>query len=415
MKPKKDSVFSGIFPSNEPAPPPQGGAPARPAVSEEQLGVINKKIESMERNIVGQIEKKLSEQAPQGESATIARIAELEGRIRDFQEKFVIGAVQSRNIEESKISARREIEELLKVVREQQKYSELDRQMHDQLEKAWHRVEDMEKRLLEFYGTIAAKPAPAPETRPSQDTAVLEERLRSLEASVSAIAGGMSSGRESWAAIERRLADLASSFKLDLSGLSAETRQLQVEASVNRERSEELRKDLKAGEESALGRDEALAALCRNIEARTNSLGAEIKSENERLRDGLKGDIAGILAGTMAEIRRENSAQLAKVLEIYALSAANLADLSALMSDVAAVQKRLPEMAAGVKDLLQALGSVNLAAIPGVSGAVLREHAAAAAYLAADLEAETVLLEKKKSEMEARLAALKTKYGGGAV
>ncbi|HAN04806.1 MAG TPA: hypothetical protein DCQ25_06080, partial [Elusimicrobia bacterium] len=205
---KKDSLFSSVFPQSEPVPAPAPAAtpqPHRPTVSEDQVSALNKKIELLERNIVGELQKKLSERAevpPAPPSpatpALIAKITEMDQRFREFQDKFLLGAAQMKNIEESKISARREIEELLKVVREQQKYSELDRQMHDQLQKAWSRVEEMEQRLIEAYSAASKRPAePAPHPAPPPAPAVsadeiaaavmkavdkrLDERLRPLE------------------------------------------------------------------------------------------------------------------------------------------------------------------------------------------------------------------------------------------
>ena len=170
QKYKKDSVFSSVFPEQTPASPPApAAAPAhKPEVSEGQVSALNKKIEMLERNIVGELQRTLAEHAsappppPPPPSpaipAVISKITEMENRFKEFQEKFLIGAAQMKNIEESKISARREIEELLKVVREQQKYSELDRQMHDQLEKAWGRVEELEKRMMEVYAAAVTRP-----------------------------------------------------------------------------------------------------------------------------------------------------------------------------------------------------------------------------------------------------------------
>ncbi len=46
--------------------------------------------------------------------------------------------------------ARKEMEDLLKAIREQQRSGELDRQMRQQLEKAHTRIEELEKKLLDF-------------------------------------------------------------------------------------------------------------------------------------------------------------------------------------------------------------------------------------------------------------------------
>ncbi|MBU2575255.1 MAG: hypothetical protein KKH28_14395, partial [Elusimicrobia bacterium] len=175
---KKESIFAGLNPA--PAAPSKSAPPSKPAADAESVVVLNRKIDELEKNIVSRLEKKIAEQfkaapsepppsapggpaagggqpaAPAGAEALIAKIAELERRLEDFSRQASLSASQLRNIEESKISARREIEDLLKAVREQQKYTELDRQMHSQLEKSWARVEELEKKLMDFYASVVA-------------------------------------------------------------------------------------------------------------------------------------------------------------------------------------------------------------------------------------------------------------------
>lgn len=179
--PKKSSIFSGLAPAPAPAPAPRpapAAAPAprpapAPSISPEVITDLKQKIDLLEKNIVLQLEKKFGEQlkvqapafsppppppaSPAPETTLLFRkIDEMERRLSDFSHSASISASQLKNIEESKISARREIEDLLKAVREQQKYSELDRQMHEQLERAWTRAEELEKKLMEFYSSVLA-------------------------------------------------------------------------------------------------------------------------------------------------------------------------------------------------------------------------------------------------------------------
>lgn len=331
-KNKRDSVFAGIFPSNEPAPQPVPVQQVhKPAVSEDLAAVLNKKIELMERNIVGQLEKRLAEQVPPPPPppplsglapAVLSKMTEMENRLKDFQEKFLLGAAQLKNVEASKVSGRREIEELLKVVREQQKYSELDRQMHDQLEKAWSRVEEMEKRMMEVYAAAAKKPVepPARGASPAEISAEvlkavnagLEERLKPLEtllknaaaetASVSAAAKKpaelaaevlnaldakleerlapletmlKNSAVKTAAAaaeargIEGRVAELSAAVDSRLACFQAEIRQLHIEAFAGKERVEEIlaevRKDVLSSVRAGFA-DES-GAFLRHIDA----------------------------------------------------------------------------------------------------------------------------------------------------
>lgn len=170
---KKSSIFAGLSPAPLPVPAP---APLpRPAAEADSAAILNQKMDALEKNIVSRLEKKIAEQfkavpsalpstsAAGGEAAVtpgaealMAKISELERRLGDFGQQASLSASQLRNIEESKISARREIEDLLKAVREQQKYTELDHQMHAQLEKSWSRVEELEQKLMNFYASIMA-------------------------------------------------------------------------------------------------------------------------------------------------------------------------------------------------------------------------------------------------------------------
>ncbi len=361
-KSKKDSVFSGIFPSAETMPPPETAPHAyKPAVSGEQMAALNNKIELMERNIVGQIEKKLAEQVPPPPPpppppspvapVVLQKITEMENRLKDFQEKFLLGAAQVKNVEESRISGRREIEELLKVVRDQQKYSELDRQMHDQLEKAWARVEEMEKRMMEVYSAAAKKP-PEPQVQGASPAEIaaevlkavdagLEARLKPLEAALINIAAKAEAASAA-AGLEERLVPLeallknaaaaiaaipAASHDLEVrlaqftavveakhTVLSAEIRELRSESAAGKERLEDLLTGIKTDICSAVGESfsESGAAFVKHAD----SAAAEWK---ERL-DGLGGMFASRLDELVAR-GRENTLKI-EALE-KALSAAS--------------------------------------------------------------------------------------------
>ena len=184
---KKGSIFAGLAPAPAPIPAPAPMPAPRPAADADSVMALKQKIDALEKNIVFQLEKKITEQfkanssapppaspaadtrpaaAPGQDSALLLKIVELERRLGDFSQQAVLSASQMRNIEESKISARREIEDLLKAVREQQKYSEIDRQMHAQLEKSWGRVEELEKKLMNFYASVLTL-----ETRRKEDLA----------------------------------------------------------------------------------------------------------------------------------------------------------------------------------------------------------------------------------------------------
>ncbi|PKM98910.1 MAG: hypothetical protein CVU79_01275 [Elusimicrobia bacterium HGW-Elusimicrobia-3] len=344
QKYKKDSVFSSVFPQQEPASPPApAAAPVhKPEVSEGQVSALNKKIEMLERNIVGELQRTLAERASappapppppsQAIPAVISKITEMENRFKEFQEKFLIGAAQMKNIEESKISARREIEELLKVVREQQKYSELDRQMHDQLEKAWARVEQMEGRLVEAYAAAAQKTAPAappvapPAPQVSADEiaaavlkavdgaigerikavdAKLDARLRLLEDMVRKSQAGAGESLEACRQLGAGFASHSSRVDSALASISEEVGRSAISAFSGKERLEDMVTDMKTelkgyikeqadrsvsafvghADASALDARERLDALARMMVTHVDSLTAAQAAVSARLGD----------------------------------------------------------------------------------------------------------------------------------
>ena len=512
-KNKKDSVFSGIFPSNEPAPPQEAVPHAyKPAVSEEQVAALNSKIELMESNIVGRIERKLAEQVPLSPPppalapAVLLKITEMENRFKDFQEKFLLGAAQMKNIEESKISARREIEELLKVVREQQKYTELDRQMHDQLEKAWARVEEMDKRLMEVYAAAAKKPAepsaPAvsaaeisaavlaavdarlterlapletmlksasskPEAAPAVSAAEiaaavqatvdsrLTERLSPFEAMLKSASSKLEAAPAAARRVEGRVEELSADVETRLSDFSYEIiRQLHSETFAAKERMEELlaevRKDvlssvreavtegsgafLRHVDAAALDGREMIDALGKLMVGHLDELSARgaagalkldvlescVKAEGEKalsavsaVRPALEKFICAQFEAAAAGRTAENSAQLEKIQEAYGLSASNAAAISGVAKNISEIEERLGGVLSELKAFIRALEPINLEAVLGVSGAILRGSFKSVVGLTAGLEKEMVLLAGAKGGIEENLKSLAPKPGRG--
>lgn len=155
------SLFSILRPS----PPPRV---AGTGSSDDVVAELKRRLDRMEKNIstqpvpATQPGRQTAAESGAGvnrEEAVLSRLSGLEVRLAEIADKLVPGIVSARAAEESKAGARREIEELLKVVREQQKYSEMDRQLHEQIEKSWHRVEELEKKLMEVYsGIVTGKP-----------------------------------------------------------------------------------------------------------------------------------------------------------------------------------------------------------------------------------------------------------------
>jgi hypothetical protein len=461
----KNSLFSGILPSETPVPQPQpqpAAAAPRPAAADEQVSALNKKIELMEKNILGQIEKKLSEPVPPPPPpppppsplapAVLQKMAEMESRLKEFQEKFLFGAAQMKNVEESKIGARREIEELLKVVREQQKYSELDRQMHDQLEKAWLRVEEMEKRLMEFYGTVVKKPAEA--VSPSALAAEvykiaearLEERLKPLEDGLRRVSEKLDAVPAVSRGVETKVSSLAAAVDARLLAFSSEVRQLSVNAFAGKERLEgiiaEVKGGLDASVRSAFG--ETSGAMLRHMDAaaledsermnafskllinhlddhssvvrgtaaRLDELAARMKADNEAARATVEGGVREAvekLSAGMAEGGRE---QLRQITSACAMSAESLSSMSAISARVSGVEEILSGVTGELRAFKRGLEGVNLESVLGVSGAMLRRSLETAARLTSELERSSGLLAAEKARIDSAARGVAENSGG---
>jgi hypothetical protein len=457
---KKESLFSGILPSEAPAPQPAAAAP-RPAVGDDQVSALNKKIELMEKNILGQIEKKLSEPVPPPPPpppsplapAVLEKMTEMETRLKEFQEKFLSGAVQMKNVEESKIGARREIEELLKVVREQQKYSELDRQMHDQLERAWLRVEEMEKRLMEFYGTVVKKPVESvsPSALAAEvykiTEARMEERLKPLEDGLRLISEKLDAAPAVSRGVETKVSSLAADVDARLLAFSSEVRQLSVNAFAGKERLEDIVTEIKGGLDSfvrssfgeiseamlrhmdaaALEDRERMDALSkllinhlddhssvvRGTAARLDELAVRFKADNEAARAVVEGSVREAMekmAAGMAEGGRE---QLRKITAACSLSAENLSAMSGISACVSGIEGILSGVTAELRAFKRGLEGVNLEGVLGVSGAMLRRSLETAVRLTTELERSSSLLAAEKARLDSGARGITGSGGGG--
>lgn len=482
-KSRKDSVFSVVFPSSEPAPehapaPPPPPAP-RPAVSEEQTAALDRKIELLERNITAQLEKKLSNMPPPPPSpaipAVISKMAEMESRLKEFQEKFLLGASQMKNIEESKISARREIEELLKAVREQQKYSELDRQMHAQLEKAWLRVEEMEKRMLDAYAAAANKPAPppapvapvAPAAVPAPAVPVekivgevlkaidarLDERFGRVESMLKKAAIKAEDAASASGGAGKRLTEIAASVEAVRADFAGEMRQLRVDMFAGKERVEDLLEGLKkeflasVGEAAGEGNDallrhmdavaidgrgrldeivklfmvhlEEAAARDRRIITQVAMLEGNLKKENENnlathsaLTQRLEKNLSAGIQDALAAAGKENARRLEEIRKLCRLNSGNVAALGAVDKNLSELQGRLAGLLGGLRGIIKELEPAHLESLLGVSGAILRRGLGTVREMTAGIETEMTRLAGIKGEIAANIRTLTSGPGG---
>lgn len=443
-KSKKDSIFSSVFPQPDPVQPPvQAVAPVpRPAVPDEQVSALNRKIEMMERSIVGEIEKRLAtvpqpappipQPVPSVPPVLLEKMTEMETRFREFQEKFLLGAAQMKNIEESKISARREIEELLKVVREQQKYSELDRQMHAQLEKAWSRVEEMEKRLVEAYGAASRRNE---ETVPAGALAAevcaqvesrLEARLRPLEAVFNGLAEKLADLPAAGAQTERRVEFMASAVEAEIRGFSGAVEKISSGVAAGRQFQEDALQKIKAEiraavfagledgnsmlvrhvDASSLDRKEQVDSLARLLVGHTDSIGLEQRKGAAQLQE-LEKVVLARVADITEELRSENEKQLSRVREASGLSMAALAQMTSASGVLGEAIENVSLAAAAIKKLVKDMEPLNLEALLGVSGAMLRRSFEVLPALAEELDKYADSVAKRRVELDASLEKIR--------
>ena len=442
-----------------PAPPASA-----PAVSAREVSELNRKIDAMEGTLLARLEEKIGQclsvpppPAPghpeMSSQFLLSRISELDGRLEEFTRRAMASSVQMKNIEESKISARREIEELLKVVREQQKYSELDRQIHDQLERSWRRVEELEKKLMDFYGTISKRPEPADqaaEVRKIVETALME-RLKPLERAFGEL--GARIGTAGGEGVELSVRELSGAMDARLTAFSSEIRQLHSEALAGGERTEERLADGKTALRTSV-RDafiegsgvfikhvdaaaldglerldvfskllvshiDRLSALCLSANTKLDALDSGAKSEYARmlaavsaLADANDRALRAGLAEAAAAARAENSRQLERIKEAYGLSASGLAAVSSVPENISDIEENLREAAARLKTFMKSLSSVNMEALLGVSGALVRKSFESAGESAAELEKKALALARTKCAIEANISAMTAERKG---
>ncbi|HBE88695.1 MAG TPA: hypothetical protein DDW67_06100 [Elusimicrobia bacterium] len=421
------------------------------------MGAVKKLIGDFEKAVLEKLDRKLSEapppapprEAPPVGSLLLKKIEELEGRLASYQERSAFSASQMKAAEEARISGRREIEDLLKVVREQQKFSEMDRQMHEQLQKSWARAEELEKRLMEIYEKAAAPapvpPAPPPPAPPDMDALAsavsgmiaekIERAFTALEGRIRAVESGLdtalSRGERGAKAAEERTArlleDLRSGLREELernsfsgaavSKLAAEqaaeasgsafAAALREESRLNREysdgalslireREDALYKSLSEKMDSLILKTEeqqsALRALASSSEASASSLEAGLAR--------LEGETRSGLAGVRAEISKSAERIEAGSCEALKEAAAGIASTRMASDALSRSRVLLEKISAALGSAAGELDSLRLEGLLGVSGVLVRRHVKALLELTGSLGEQ--LAEVRKAEGELR-------------
>jgi hypothetical protein len=409
-------------------------AAPRPGVDAEAVTALKQKIDALEKNIVAQLEKKMGEQLKSSAAVSAAppppppaaqlnerlyrRIEELERRLADFGQAASLSASQLKNIEESKISARREIEHMLKAVREQHKYTEMDQQMHQQLEKSWARAEELEKKLMDFYSTVLQMESlKREETADVSDKTVkaleaLGDRLSGLEAKLAQLAAAPEAAERQLRAAQA--AQEASAREL-LAGMRENSASFKEVFDNYVRRELELLRDKVAAETEAMRRSaaesaEGMARLLKDQQAAA----AEKNAEFEKLAKANTLKVEGIEASlqdaarrqTQAledfsrKIGRDGDARMERFGAKYADALLSVTFVegfrSALTESVDKLDAYEKQIAAFLKDVSPA----QLENVLGVSGMMLRKHFAALASASSALKEDSGRLREIKRKVE---------------
>lgn len=381
---KKDSIFAGLSPASS-APPV---AASKPAVSDQELAALKQKIDSMEKNIVAQLERKITEARnpvpppppkppDMGAQFLLSRIGELERKLEEFARGAMMSSAQMKNIEESKVSARREIEELLKVVREQQKYSEMDRQMHDQLEKSWRRVEDLEKKLMDFYASSMNRNAAAP-------AADLEKILEDKTRQAAEILARRS---------EEKLASMSGTLDAKLTAFELEFKNMYLNISK-----------LVVGHTGELiSQTEKEEARLKKMEAEAEINAQKVRSEISALAVRMEEQIRASSTELGARMQAENARSTAEITKLSGLSAYSLAGAAALVKNLDGLESRLVKLRDAIKTLVDGMKTMKLEALLGVSGDLARKNLTGLCAALLEMERELAFFEERKREIAGNL------------
>lgn len=396
---KKDSIFSGLSPVPSQAP--------RPGVPDQEVAALKQKLDAMERNILAQLEKKIAEarvvQAPQpppppkppdlNAQFLLARIGELEKKLEEFARGAALSPGQLKNIEESKAGARREIEDLLKVVREQQKYSEMDRAMHDQVEKSWRRVEDLEKKLMDFY--MSAVNRNAGEREPGRADLSAGEVGKIVAAEMRKFMDELA-GRngEKNSALGLSLDSRLAAFEMEFRNFYLNISKTVIGYA------DELTKQA--------GRDEArLKKMENDAESSARTVRSDMAAVAGRLEERFRESSEEIAA----RIKAENAKNTEKIMEFSGLSAYTLAEAADLERNMEKLESRLVKLRSSLRSFVDGMRGVDLNSVSGVSGEIARKSFESLKNSLKEMEIELADFNRQKAVITGNLGGISRKNG----
>lgn len=427
-----DSVFSSITPQ-----PAASRPAATPAATPEQVAALKTRLDSLERNLAALEAKKTAAPAviPEQEAALGARLDSLEKQI----------AAQTGELKKYGMAVKTVAAEFLTSLNERQKSSALDQRMHDQLEKSWARMRDLEEKLGVACKTLIEAQLKAEEERKGgaetlaefgRKAAALEERFSELRTYIGVARDKDDTALdESFARFQRRADDLEK--KMSGFGNSIVLLRLRVEEAVKQvsgvgskvdtmaeilgrldpEKYEvhlsELRGELTGirhafKEQADHFREKFLDfnLITDNfkLEAKALGLGLEkVVNGNERLLatafDNIGIIINKALERFMAELQEKNRGQFAQLSINYDSALDIMRQSGSVCSSIEYVSKRLGSYESTLENFLAQIGGERLSYITGISGIVMREHFGAISVMSAELKREKEYLEAARKEI----------------
>ena len=158
MAEKTESLLAALRGLPPPEAPPAADAAAAPAATEEQLAPLRSKIDELERKLAEMAappppaEEELTPPEPPKPPTELTlflhtRVELLERRLELAQQEALRANLVLREREEAQRKAQKEVEELFKTLREQERTARFDKRLREQTAATQARVEDMGARL----------------------------------------------------------------------------------------------------------------------------------------------------------------------------------------------------------------------------------------------------------------------------
>ncbi|MDD2804957.1 MAG: hypothetical protein PHV33_05340 [Elusimicrobiales bacterium] len=442
-KNKKDSLFSVVFPQQEPSP---AAPPQRPAILAEHVTALEKKIEVMSRDILVEIEKRMANN-PQAQLPAIAelsaKLAEIEKRIRELQEKPPDKVSLSNEVEARQNKLYHGIEEFLKYTEEQRQNPERDRQVAAKLDEVCARIDGLERRMMKTPPFVSGKRI-IPESQQLNTDEVsaaisksvenkLDAKIAKFEALLKIPQSNLSGGSDG----EQRLfARIDGLFEL-MDSLSSEVVKQGRNPGISKETIDVINAKILAAVSEAVaaagsnlkGNSAAVNAMSGKVLAHIDSLSSaqavltgkiaelvvaiSVVGEPQRreimaLRDGIAQTVRESVVVAAAQLREENFSHFKKVRETLALSATGLAAVSSAANELSRLEGSVLALKNGVRKVLSELLSMDFGGVLGVSRPIIQKNLDTLPLLCAELEKTGEIIAAKRAEMESVVDRLHT-------